>query len=203
MSEQARPWWASDGPVEGGIAPDEDPVERFRSARRGPSAPGRPEVEAEPWLEAAAATMSRLARELSRETEGSDAPAADGSGADAPGAGAPGADAPGADAPGADTLGAQDSGADGSGGRGAQGSGPDATGEGTWAQGPPPHSLDVCGVCPICIGLRTLAESRPELMGHLAEAARHVTLAARSFMERPERPHGGEDDEPLEHIDLD
>lgn len=178
MSEQARPWWASDGPVEGGIAPDEDPVERFRSARRGPSAPGRPEVEAEPWLEAAAATMSRLAREFSRETEGSGAPAADGSGGDG-------------------------SGADGSGGRGAQGSGPDATGEGTWAQGPPPHSPDVCGVCPICIGLRTLAESRPELMGHLAEAARHVTLAARSFMERPERPHGGEDDEPLEHIDLD
>ena len=67
---------------------------------------------------------------------------------------------------------------------------------------PRAHTPDVCGVCPICVGLRALAESRPELVGHLAEAARHVALAARSLMDRPERD-GAAEDEPLEHIDLD
>jgi hypothetical protein len=173
VSEQARPWWASEGPVEGGISPDEDPVERFRSARRGSPRTAASGPDAEPWLEAAAATMSRLARDLARGTSG-DAPPDDSD-------------------------------------RGADGADPAASGtsrggarrDGTSEQTPPPHSPDVCGVCPICVGLRTLAEARPELMGHLAEAARHVALAARSLTERPEKEHGDDGDEPLERIDLD
>jgi hypothetical protein len=45
------------------------------------------------------------------------------------------------------------------------------------------HHVDVCGICPICVGLRALGESRPELVGHLAEAARQLTLAVRSVVE--------------------
>lgn len=31
-----RPWWASDGPVDGGVDPAEDPLVAHREARRGP-----------------------------------------------------------------------------------------------------------------------------------------------------------------------
>lgn len=164
MSEQARPWWASDGPVDGGIDPDEDPVERVRAARRGASdAPAT--GDGEPWLEAVAQTLSRLV-----EASGH-APGPDAAGGPAPGA----AEAPPAD------------------GRPPSGDGEAAA-----------HTADVCGVCPICVGLRTLAESRPELVGHLAEAARHVALAARSLQERAEAPspRASRDGQPLEHIDL-
>lgn len=190
MSEQARPWWASEGPVEGGISPDEDPVERFRAARRGSEGEAPGATGAEPWIEAAAETMSRLARDFAEGARGdSQAPPREPTdpSADVPSDGAATGYTPGA---GSEETGSRDRSHDG-------GSSEDSS------SGPPPHSPDVCGVCPICIGLRTLAESRPELMGHLAEAARHVALAARSLMERPERPEGASGDEPLEHIDLD
>jgi hypothetical protein len=32
----SRPWWASDGPVGGGVDPAEDPLVAHRTARRGP-----------------------------------------------------------------------------------------------------------------------------------------------------------------------
>lgn len=31
----SRPWWASDGPVDGGVDPAEDPLDVHRAARRG------------------------------------------------------------------------------------------------------------------------------------------------------------------------
>lgn len=45
------------------------------------------------------------------------------------------------------------------------------------------HHVDACGVCPICVGLRALGASRPELAGHLAEAARQLTLAVRTVVD--------------------
>jgi hypothetical protein len=201
VSEQARPWWASEGPVEGGISPDEDPVERFRSARRGPEAASRGEADAEPWIEAAAATMSRLARDFAEGAQGgSQVPPREPTHASG-GAASNGDAAGGTTGAGSTQAGSQEGGSGEAGPReaGPREAGPREAG----SSGPPPHSPDVCGVCPICIGLRTLAEARPELMGHLAEAARHVALAARSLMERPERPEGGGGGEPLEHIDLD
>ena len=158
MSSQARPWWASDGPVDGGIARDEDPVERLRAARRGAAGAATNGDLAEPWLDAVAATMSSLAGAATQQPDRGD--------------------------DGAEANGARDAAA--------------PTAQETAATG---HQPDVCGVCPICVGLRALAESRPELMNHLAEAARHVALAARSLRERPadagDEARGG-----LEHIDL-
>ncbi len=166
MIGQTRPWWASDGPVDGGIARDEDPVERLRAARRGASEAAPHDDLAEPWLDAVAATMSSLARA---------APAPPTDDDDTEGAG------------GACSGAATETAAGG-------------------------HQPDVCGVCPICVGLRALAEARPELMGHLAEAARHVALAARSLRERPDEDAAGtrgrsgagkgRRGEGLEHIDL-
>jgi hypothetical protein len=71
------------------------------------------------------------------------------------------------------------------------------------------HGPDVCGVCPICVALRALGESRPQLLEHLTEAARHLTAAVRNLVEDPPRvrPDGtrrsGEDPDPFERIDLD
>lgn len=45
------------------------------------------------------------------------------------------------------------------------------------------HRIDACGACPICVGLRALGESRPELVGHLAEAARQLALAVRTVVD--------------------
>jgi hypothetical protein len=207
-----RPWWASDGPVDGGVDAAEDPVERFRAARRGEAgpdpdpgdgdipvddrpgardprhdaggaagAPGAtgpdPDVpDAGPWWEAAAETVSRLARDLA---ETADAQQVGGHGEDA----SPGAQAdpgPGATPP---------------------PSGETRAPRGEAAEQEAPHRIDACGVCPICVGLRALGETRPELVGHLAEAARHVALAARSLGARADaapRP-----DESLQRIDLD
>lgn len=63
---------------------------------------------------------------------------------------------------------------------------------------------ELCEVCPVCAGLRALERSRPELVEHLTEALRHLTLAARSLVDA----HGDErsrrtDDGGLERIDLD
>jgi hypothetical protein len=69
--------------------------------------------------------------------------------------------------------------------------------------GPHPHAGtgEVCHLCPVCAGLRAFDEARPEVVAHLTEAARHVTLAARALLdaqaESLRRPGG------LERIDLD
>lgn len=47
--------------------------------------------------------------------------------------------------------------------------------------------LDVCGICPVCVGLRALGAHRPELVGHLAEAARHLAAAVRTVVDGLER----------------
>lgn len=71
----------------------------------------------------------------------------------------------------------------------------------------PPHEhgaaeTDVCEVCPICVGLRALERSRPELVSHLSEALRHLTLAAKAVIDAQVEATGASDDG-LERIDLD
>lgn len=83
-----------------------------------------------------------------------------------------------------------------------------AAGDGSRAADPaaPPHvhdeGRDVCHVCPICVGLRALDESRPEVVAHLSEALRHLSLAARAFIEAQVAATGGVDDG-LHRVDLD
>lgn len=46
---------------------------------------------------------------------------------------------------------------------------------------PPPHGPgEVCGACPVCIGLKALRAVRPEVIGHLSDAAHHLSLALRA-----------------------
>jgi hypothetical protein len=72
------------------------------------------------------------------------------------------------------------------------------------------HRPDVCGVCPICVAMRALGETRPQLVEHLTEAARHLAAALRSVVDEAPGARGdgpaeggrpGRD--PLERIDLD
>lgn len=58
-----------------------------------------------------------------------------------------------------------------------------------------------CQVCPICTGLRLLGEVRPEVIQHLTEAAKHLTLAAKAVIDA-QAEHLTRD-ERLEHIELD
>ncbi len=67
--------------------------------------------------------------------------------------------------------------------RAAHGPGGAADGPRGTANEPVDHAAQICGVCPVCVLARTVGESRPELLGHLAEAARHLSAAARSFLE--------------------
>ncbi len=67
--------------------------------------------------------------------------------------------------------------------RAADGPGGAADGPRGTANEPVDHAAQICGVCPVCVLARTVGESRPELLGHLAEAARHLSAAARSFLE--------------------
>lgn len=62
-------------------------------------------------------------------------------------------------------------------------------------------AVDACGVCPVCAGIRILGEARPELLTHLGEAARHLTLAARAFLDA--QAEVLRRDEGLQRIDLD
>jgi hypothetical protein len=67
------------------------------------------------------------------------------------------------------------------------------------------HDPDVCGVCPWCAGLRLLSASHPEVVGHLTDAARHLTDAVRAFVADLQHTDGdaGNDGAPFERIDLD
>lgn len=56
----------------------------------------------------------------------------------------------------------------------------------------------VCQACPVCLVLRAVRASRPEVIGHLAEAAHHLALALQAFAET----HAGADPD-LTKIDLD
>ncbi|MDX1620946.1 MAG: hypothetical protein R3320_08145 [Nitriliruptorales bacterium] len=63
------------------------------------------------------------------------------------------------------------------------------------------HRLDseTCGVCPLCTAIASLDQVRPEVVQHLSEAARHLTLAAKSFVDAQAEAHGPTD---LEHIEV-
>jgi hypothetical protein len=69
----------------------------------------------------------------------------------------------------------------------------------------PGHGPDVCGVCPLCAALRALGETRPQLVEHLTEAARHLAAAFRSVVDEPRPDEADEprDRVPFERIDLD
>lgn len=63
-----------------------------------------------------------------------------------------------------------------------------------------PHANgEVCDACPICMGLRALRQSRPDVITHLSDAAHHVSLALRALAD----VHAGDDPDGLEKIDLD
>lgn len=66
-------------------------------------------------------------------------------------------------------------------------------------------AADVCGVCPICTGLRVLGETRPDLLNHLTEASRHVAAAVRDLLDHPPTRDDRDDpsDDALHRIDLD
>lgn len=158
-----------------------DPLTAHRAARRG-------EVTEDGWWEPAAEAVARFAEDLARTADA------------APDAASPDADA---------TTG---SATDGPGGV-DRSDDPDRTAPPRSEDGddpPPPHTPEVCGICPVCVGLRALGESRPELVGHLAAAARHLAAAVRTMADstgrateggRGERP-GGERPDGVQHIDL-
>ena len=159
MSEPTRPWWASE-PVDGDVDRSVDPVEAHRAARRG-------------WLDPNAPDGPYNATTADHRQWGApdgDRDAPDPSrhvGGPAPGGDPDGDDPNGGDPNGGDPNGDDPAGAD---------------------RGPADHAEQICGVCPVCVLARTVGESRPELLGHLTEAARHLSAAARSFLEPPAAP---------------
>lgn len=55
-----------------------------------------------------------------------------------------------------------------------------------------PHDPATCRACPWCTLLRAVGESRPEVVEHLGEAVRHLTLAARAMVDAAEDRGGWE-----------
>ncbi|MFP4635862.1 MAG: hypothetical protein ACLFRD_08375 [Nitriliruptoraceae bacterium] len=131
MSEQPRPWWASD-PDGRDIADEgDDPVAAHRAARRGSAGDAPNDAVGEDDAHARGATPGQHR----------------GDGAEGDGV--------------------------------AGGSGPDHD-----------HRDGACEVCPLCALMRALDDSRPELVAHLSEAARHLIAAARAVMEAPAERRG-------------
>ena len=64
--------------------------------------------------------------------------------------------------------------------------------------GPPHPPGEVCNACPFCLGLRAVRQVRPEVIGHLSDAAHHLSLALRAIADAAA---DGPDD--VEHIPLD
>lgn len=60
---------------------------------------------------------------------------------------------------------------------------------------------EVCQVCPICSFLRLVEGVRPEVVEHLTEAARHLTLAAKAVIDAQAESFAPRDR--LERIDVD
>ncbi|MBW3576510.1 MAG: hypothetical protein KY462_01980 [Actinobacteria bacterium] len=68
---------------------------------------------------------------------------------------------------------------------------------------PPPHRHgDACQVCPICSFLRLVEGVRPDVVDHLTEAARHLTLAAKAVIDAQAEGFARRDDR-LERIEVD
>ena len=157
----SRPWWASEGPVDGGVDPAEDPLIAHRSARRGGGEPdpdtGDPDT-ADPDT-------------ADPDTAGHDAAEDEAAGPTPPGSA----------------------------------SGPTQPGS---ASGPTQPGSAICGVCPVCVAARMLGETRPELLGHLTEAGRHLSAALSSLLEtRTDRSSDEQGEAPdsrrVRRIDLD
>lgn len=47
----------------------------------------------------------------------------------------------------------------------------------------PPVVIDACAVCPIGATMRVVGDSRPEVVEHLVEASRHLTLAFKAMVD--------------------
>jgi hypothetical protein len=62
-------------------------------------------------------------------------------------------------------------------------------------------SGEVCQICPLCSLLRVVDEARPEIVEHLTEAARHLSLAAKAIVDSYAAGYADRD-ETLERIDL-
>lgn len=60
---------------------------------------------------------------------------------------------------------------------------------------------EVCQICPLCSLLRVVDEARPEIVEHLTEAARHLSLAAKAVVDSYAAGYA-DPDETLERIDL-
>lgn len=60
---------------------------------------------------------------------------------------------------------------------------------------------DVCQACPVCAFLRVVGDARPEVVSHLVEAARHLTLAAKAAVDAQASRTGGAG--AFQRIDLD
>lgn len=189
--EPASPWWASGGP-EGASHQDDDPLTAHRRARAG-DVEEPPPTAAPSWWAPAAEAVARLSEDLATTAIDN----ADRARGDRPWHEA--TEPRPEDVPGSD--------------RGAgepREPGPDLGSDGAGPARDAAAHLDVCGVCPICVGLRALGTHHPELVGHLSEAARHLAAAVRTFVEAPEPRTSGTEggttaraDDGLTRIDLD
>lgn len=75
----------------------------------------------------------------------------------------------------------------------------DLSGAGDRDDAAPTHRIDTCGICPFCTLLRVVAEARPEVVQHVAEATRHLTLALRAVVDAQAAQYG---DRGFEHIEV-
>lgn len=167
-----EPWWASGRDPVDGLDDTEDPVDAHRDARRGGAPPPGGGAADDPAGDAGAgADPGRLAGDVIDLVSRLAAEI----GRRVAARGAANAAGP---APGAFTR-------------------PDD--EEPVADGIGPHEDGrVCDACPVCIGLRAVRQVRPEVIGHLSDAAHHVSLALRAFADAQAGT-----DEDLEKIDLD
>jgi hypothetical protein len=66
------------------------------------------------------------------------------------------------------------------------------------------HPSDACAYCPICSAISVVRSTKPEVMDHLASAARELILAAGLFLEEAgqaigsQEPRGQAPSEPTE-----
>lgn len=83
---------------------------------------------------------------------------------------------------------------DGVDGQETDGADPDGEAKGA-AHGHRHGAIDAyCHVCPVCSLLRALDEVKPDVLVHLTEAARHITLAAKAVIDAQADRIGGEED---------
>ena len=71
------------------------------------------------------------------------------------------------------------------------------------------HSTSDCAYCPICATIAAVRNTKPEVLEHLATAARELVLAAGLFLEQASEEIGDqkkseeeEDEAKVRHIDI-